>query len=33
MGFIDAEACYHRGTEMRQSAYGRYVMDIARSLA
>ncbi|MFF3444713.1 glucose-1-phosphate thymidylyltransferase RfbA [Streptosporangium sp. NPDC002721] len=33
MGFIDAEACYHRGTEMRQSAYGQYVMDIARSLA
>ena len=33
MGFIDTEACYRRGTEMRQSAYGRYVMDIARSLA
>ncbi|MGC5011921.1 glucose-1-phosphate thymidylyltransferase RfbA [Streptosporangium sp. DT93] len=33
MGFIDAEACYRRGTEMSQSVYGRYVMDIARSLA
>lgn len=30
MGFIDSEACYNLGTEMRQSAYGQYVMNIAK---
>jgi glucose-1-phosphate thymidylyltransferase len=30
MGFIDAEACYGLGVEMKDSPYGRYVMDAAR---
>ncbi|MEU6021881.1 glucose-1-phosphate thymidylyltransferase RfbA [Micromonospora sp. NPDC047134] len=33
MGFIDSEACYELGLKMKSSEYGRYVMDIARSLA
>ncbi|GII90690.1 glucose-1-phosphate thymidylyltransferase RfbA [Sinosporangium siamense] len=33
MGFIDPDQCYSKGLELRQSAYGQYVMDIARSLA
>jgi glucose-1-phosphate thymidylyltransferase len=33
MGFISADECYNRGIEMRNSAYGHYVMDIARSMA
>ncbi|MBP2473500.1 glucose-1-phosphate thymidylyltransferase [Crossiella equi] len=31
MGFIGADACYERGLEMRNSSYGRYVMEMARS--
>ncbi|RZU51625.1 glucose-1-phosphate thymidylyltransferase [Krasilnikovia cinnamomea] len=29
MGFIDAEQCYRLGRELEQSAYGRYVLDVA----
>ncbi|MEU8270665.1 glucose-1-phosphate thymidylyltransferase RfbA [Sphaerisporangium sp. NPDC049002] len=32
MGFIDAEACYQLGAEMRQSNYGRYLTEIAYAL-
>jgi glucose-1-phosphate thymidylyltransferase len=31
MGFIDADACYALGQSLAASAYGQYVMDIARS--
>ncbi|MGI5288131.1 glucose-1-phosphate thymidylyltransferase RfbA [Nonomuraea polychroma] len=33
MGYISADQCYSRGIEMQNSAYGHYVMDIARSLS
>jgi glucose-1-phosphate thymidylyltransferase len=33
MGFINSEACYELGSAMIDSAYGRYVMAIAKSLA
>lgn len=32
MGFIDAEECFRLGREMGDSPYGRYVVDVARSL-
>ncbi|MGP3912320.1 glucose-1-phosphate thymidylyltransferase RfbA [Nonomuraea sp. 10N515B] len=33
MGYISADECYSRGIEMKNSSYGHYVMDIARSMA
>ncbi|CRK59421.1 Glucose-1-phosphate thymidylyltransferase [Alloactinosynnema sp. L-07] len=33
MGFIDAEACYRLGLELRQSDYGRHLTEIALDLA
>jgi glucose-1-phosphate thymidylyltransferase len=33
MGFIDSDACYELGNAMIDSAYGRYVMEVARNLA
>lgn len=32
MGFIDADACYRLGEELRGSSYGQYVMSIAEEL-
>jgi glucose-1-phosphate thymidylyltransferase len=32
MGYIDADACYQLGAQLAKSAYGAYVMDVARSL-
>ena len=32
MGYIDADACHRLGTELASSAYGTYIMDVARSL-
>ena len=32
MGFIDAEQCFRLGRQMGDSPYGRYVVDVARSL-
>lgn len=32
MGFIDADACYQLGVDMRQSDYGRYLTEIAYAL-
>jgi glucose-1-phosphate thymidylyltransferase len=32
MGFIDADACYVLGERQAKSGYGRYVMEVARSL-
>ncbi|QSB13336.1 glucose-1-phosphate thymidylyltransferase RfbA [Natronosporangium hydrolyticum] len=32
MGYIDQDACYQLGAEMRNSEYGRYLMEIAHSL-
>lgn len=31
MGFIDAETCYARGEALSKSAYGQYVMEVARA--
>lgn len=33
MGFIDADECSRLGSEMGDSPYGRYVVDVARSLS
>ncbi|NRQ31662.1 glucose-1-phosphate thymidylyltransferase RfbA [Nonomuraea sp. NN258] len=33
LGYIDVEACYGRGIEMKNSTYGQYVMEIAQALA
>ncbi|GAA5062151.1 glucose-1-phosphate thymidylyltransferase [Thermocatellispora tengchongensis] len=33
LGFIDADTCYKRGHEMRDSSYGRYVMETAMAFA
>lgn len=33
MGYIDAEQCYRLGLELRQSAYGQYVISVAEQFA
>jgi glucose-1-phosphate thymidylyltransferase len=32
MGYIDADACYALGVKLAKSGYGKYVMEVARSL-
>ncbi|WP_327000795.1 glucose-1-phosphate thymidylyltransferase RfbA [Dactylosporangium sp. NBC_01737] len=33
MGYIDVDSCYRRGSDMRNSEYGRYLMEIAETVA
>jgi glucose-1-phosphate thymidylyltransferase len=33
MGYIDVDSCYRRGHDMRNSEYGRYLMEIAETVA